>query len=269
MVFRMNYTWLKTFVEDLTLQPNGRLRMDCPICAKKNTFSVTDDGFSRMYNCFYENCDARGSTQMRLTKDNSRVAFTSTDKTRVVAKPTEFHLPTTFVPLSRSQKAVDYVRSVNSYQAYLANYVDIMYDIRFDRAVFLIKEKGRVVDAVGKSLNNQKPKWYRYGSTNFGFSIDRGFHNIFIVEDCPSAVSVCGFTSVIALLGTSLLPQHITTIKNYKKAIVALDKDATSKSCQIARKLSQYVDTTVAFLSNDLKDLKDDDRERLVRKYIN
>ena len=190
MVFRMNYTWLKTFVEDLTLQPNGRLRMDCPICAKKNTFSVTDDGFSRMYNCFYANCDARGSTQMRLTKDNSRVAFTSTDKTRVVAKPTEFHLPTTFVPLSRSQKAVDYVRTNNAYNAYLENAVDIMYDIRFDRAVFLIKEKGRVVDAVGKSLNNQKPKWYRYGSTNFGFSIDRGTSNIFVVEDCPSVASV-------------------------------------------------------------------------------
>ena len=269
LVLIMNYTWLKTFVEDLALQPNGRLRMDCPVCTKKNTFSVTDDGFSRMYNCFYANCDAKGSTKMRLTKDNSRIAFSSVDKSRVVAKPTEFHLPTTFVPLSRSQKAVDYVRSVNSYQAYLDNYVDIMYDIRFDRAVFLIKEKSRVVDAVGKSLSNQKPKWYRYGSTNFGFNIDRGCHNIFIVEDCPSAVSICSFVSSIALLGTSLLPQHITTIKNYKKAIVALDKDATSKSCLIARKLSQYVDTTVAFLSNDLKDLKDDEREQFVRKYIN
>ena len=269
MVFRMNYTWLKTFVEDLTLQPNGRLRMDCPICAKKNTFSVTDDGFSRMYNCFYANCDARGSTQMRLTKDNSRVAFTSTDKTRVVAKPTEFHLPTTFVPLSRSQKAVDYVRSVNSYQAYLANYVDIMYDIRFDRAVFLIKEKGRVVDAVGKSLNNQKPKWYRYGNSNRPFVCGKG-STVFLVEDCVSACSVFCFTVVgIAILGTNLLKSHIEVLKKYNRVVVALDKDATSKSCEMARKLSPYVDTSVAFLPDDLKNLKDNDRERLVRKYIN
>ena len=265
----MNYTWLKTFVENLALQPNGRLRMDCPICTKKNTFSVTDNGFERMYNCFYANCDAKGSTQKRLTKDNSRIAFKPTDvKTRVVAKPTEFHLPTTFVPLSRNQKAVEYVRSVNSYQAYLDNYVDIMYDVRFDRAVFLVKDKGRVVDAVGKSLSNQKPKWYRYGNTNSGFFIGAKSDTIFVVEDCPSAVSICGFVSAIALLGTNLLPQHIDKIKPYRKAVVALDKDATSKACDMSRKLSQFVSTSVAFLQDDLKNLKDRERERIIRKYI-
>jgi len=266
----MNYTWLKTFVENLALQPNGRLRMDCPICTKKNTFSVTDNGFERMYNCFYANCDAKGSTQKRLTKDNSRIAFKSTDvKTRVVAKPTEFHLPTTFVPLSRSQKAVEYVRSVNSYQAYLDNYVDIMYDVRFDRAVFLVKNKGRVVDAVGRSLSNQKPKWYRYGSSNFGFIIHRSYEWLYIVEDVPSVCSVSNFVSSLALLGTSILQHHVDTIKKYKKVVVALDKDATSKSCKIARALSQYVDTSVAFLQDDLKNLKDKERERIIRKYIN
>ena len=265
----MSYTWVKTFIEDLTLQPNGRLRMDCPSCQKKNTLSVSDDGYRRMYNCFSANCDVKGVTNNRLTATNSRVVFEKKSKPSVTVKSTEFQLPTTFVPLSRSQKAVDYVRSVNSYQAYLDNYVDIMYDVRFDRAVFLIKEKGRVVDAVGKSLSNQKPKWYKYGSTNFGFVIDRGFCSIFVVEDCPSAISICSHTSVIALLGTNLLPQHINTIKNYKKVVVALDKDATSTSCKLARKLSQYVDTTVAFLSNDLKNLKDNEREQFVRKYIN
>ena len=264
----MNYTWLKTFVEDLALQPNGRLRMDCPVCTKKNTFSVTDNGFERMYNCFYANCDAKGSTQKRLTKDNSRIAFKSTDvKTRVVAKPTEFHLPTTFVPLSRNQKAVEYVRSVNSYQAYLDNYVDIMYDVRFDRAVFLVKDKGRVVDAVGKSLSNQKPKWYRYGKSDRPFVCGRG-DSIFLVEDCPSACSVSNFCKGIALLGTNLLSSHVHILKKYKKVVVALDKDATSKSCEIARKLSQYVDTSVAFLQDDLKNLKDKERERIIRKYI-
>ena len=242
--------------------------MDCPICTKKNTFSVTDNGFERMYNCFYANCDAKGSTQKRLTKDNSRIAFKSTDvKTRVVAKPTEFHLPTTFVPLSRNQKAVEYVRSVNSYQAYLDNYVDIMYDVRFDRAVFLIKDKGRVVDAVGKSLSNQKPKWYRYGKSNRPFICGRG-NVVLLVEDCPSACSVFLFCKGIALLGTNLLDPHIDILKKYKKVVVALDKDATSKSCEIARKLSQYVDTSVAFLQDDLKNLKDRERERIIRKYI-
>ena len=265
----MSYTWVKTFIEDLALQPNGRLRMDCPSCHKKNTLSVSDDGYQRMYNCFSANCDVKGVTGRRLTPTNSRSVFEKKSEPSVTVKSTEFHLPTTFVPLSRSQKAVDYVRSVNSYQAYLDNYVDIMYDIRFDRAVFLVKDKGRVVDAVGKSLSNQKPKWYRYGNINSGFIINRKSDVIFVVEDCPSASSVCSFVSAIALLGTSLLPQHIDKIKKYKKAIVALDKDATSKACEMSRKLSQFVNTTVAFLSTDLKDLKDTERERFVRKYIN
>jgi hypothetical protein len=221
---------------------------------------VSDDGYRRMYNCFSANCDVKGVTNNRLTTTNSRVVFEKKSEPSVTVKSTEFHLPTTFVPLSRSQKAVDYVQSVNSYQAYLDNYVDIMYDVRFDRAVFLVKDKGRVVDAVGKSLSNQKPKWYKYGNINSGF--------IFVVEDCPSASSVCSFVSAIALLGTSLLPQHIDKIKKYKKAIIALDKDATFKACEMSRKLSQFVNTTVAFLSTDLKDLKDEERERFVRKYI-
>ena len=264
----MSYTWVKTFIEDLTLQPNGRLRMDCPSCQKKNTLSVSDDGYRRMYNCFSANCDVKGVTNNRLTATNSRVVFEKKSEPSVTVKSTEFHLPTTFVPLSRSQKAVDYVRSVNSYQAYLDNYVDIMYDVRFDRAVFLIKEKGRVVDAVGKSLSNQKPKWYRYGKSDRPFICGRG-SNIFLVEDCPSACSVFLFCKGIALLGTNLLKSHIEILKNYNKVVVALDKDATSKSCEMARKLSPYVDTSVAFLPDDLKNLKEDDRERLVRKYIN
>ena len=263
----MSYTWVKTFIEDLTLQPNGRLRIDCPSCQKKNTLSVSDDGYKRMYNCFSANCDVKGVTNNRLTTTNSRVVFEKKSEPRVTVKSTEFHLPTTFVPLSRSQKAVDYVQSVNSYQAYLDNYVDIMYDVRFDRAVFLVKDKGRVVDAVGKSLSNQKPKWYRYGKSNRPFICGRG-NVVLLVEDCPSACSVFLFCKGIALLGTNLLDPHIDILKKYKKVVVALDKDATSKSCEIARKLSQYVDTSVAFLQDDLKNLKDRERERIIRKYI-
>ena len=73
----------------------------------------------------------------------------------------------------------------------------------------------------------------------------------------------------IALLGTNLLNSHIEVLKKYKKVIVALDKDATNKAVEMSRKISQYVSCNVAFLTNDLKNLEDKDRERFVRKYIN
>ena len=118
------------FIEDLALQPNGRLRLDCPVCHKKNTLSVSDDGYQRMYNCFSANCDVKGVTGRRLTPTNSRSVFEKKSEPSVKHKVyCDFQLPTTFVPLSRNQKAIDYVRSVNSYQAYLDNRVDIMYDI--------------------------------------------------------------------------------------------------------------------------------------------
>ena len=268
MVFRMNYTWLKTFVEDLTLQPNGRLRMDCPICAKKNTFSVTDDGFSRMYNCFYANCDARGSTKIRLTKTNSRIAFKQSKDKVTTFSDINFELPTTFVPLTRNDNAMKYVHNVNSYSAYTDGRATILYDIRQNRVVFVVKHNRKTVDAVGKSLSDKKPKWYRYGKSHYPF-ICGHTSKAFIVEDCASACSISDIATGIALLGTSMLPQHLDIIKKYDKIIVALDKDATSKACVIARQLSQHVDTQVAFLQDDLKNLKDDDRERLVRKYIN
>lgn len=69
-------------------------------------------------------------------------------------------------------------------------------------------------------------------------------------------------------MGTNLLDSHIEVIKKYNKVVVALDKDATNKALEMSRKISQYVNCNVAFLTDDLKNLKDEDRERFVRKYI-
>jgi DNA primase len=73
----------------------------------------------------------------------------------------------------------------------------------------------------------------------------------------------------MALMGTNLLDSHLDIIKKHDKVIVALDKDATNKAVEMSRKISQYVNCSVAFLTNDLKNLEDKDRERFVRKYIN
>ena len=265
----MTRKWLNSYVEELTVQPFGSLRLDCPVCQKKNTFSVRDNGYERMYNCFYASCDTKGRTGKRLTTSNAKSVI-QPPKPTLKPKPKDvpFEIPDTFVPLTRNQKALDYVRSVNSYQAYLDNRAEIMYDIRQDRVVFLVKENKKIVDAVGKSLTNRKPKWYRYGKSNSGFHMDNGDDIIFVVEDCSSACSVCSITSAIALLGTNLLQSHMNVLKQYKKVVVALDKDATAKAVELSRKISQFVNCSVAFLPEDLKNLKDEERERIIRKYI-
>jgi len=263
----MTKKWLTSFVEELTLQPLGRLRMDCPVCNKKNTFSVADDGFERMYNCFYAGCDTRGFTGKRLTKSNSKSAFMErvTKADKIVTD--NFVLPDTFVPLTRSDNAVQYVRKVYAYNAYLTNKADIMYDVRQNRVVFLVKKNRKVVDAVGKALDNRRPKWYRYGKSSHPFICGDKSH-VFVVEDCASACSISDITTGVALLGTNLLSSHLEVIQGFDRAVVALDKDATSKAVDISRKISQVVNCKVAFLPDDLKNLKDEERERIIRKYI-
>ena len=57
-----------------------------------------------------------------------------------------------------------------------------------------------------------------------------------LVEDCASACAVSHLYSGIALMGTSLPESYIPVLKKrFKKIIVALDRDATTKAFDIAK----------------------------------
>ena len=92
--------------------------------------------------------------------------------------------------------------------------------------------------------------------------------NLFVVEDCPSACSVSGLTTGLALMGTTLLDEHIEVIKNYKKVYIALDKDATGKAILLMKKLRNYVPTKLIVLNKDLKDMQIGERNEFIRRYI-
>ena len=260
--------WINNYVGNLHIVHNGRYRGDCPLCGRINTFSVTDTGFERLWYCFHADCHTKGSTGVQLTKENSKVAF----KEKITSTETndEFEIPNTFVSLSRSKQAEEYVKSVGSYEAYLSGLADIRYDLQQDRVVYLVKSisNGRVVDATGRSLTDRKPKWRRYGNSRDTFSCGNGFHGI-IVEDCPSACSISHLTVGISLMGTSLLDEHIDTIRQFKKVYIALDKDATGKAILMMKKLRNYVPTKLIVLNKDLKDMQIGERNEFIRRYIN
>ena len=259
--------WIKNYVGNLHIVHNGRYRGDCPLCGRVNTFSVTDTGFERLWYCFHADCHTKGSTGVQLTKENSKVAF----KEKVISTETddEFEIPDTFVSLSRSKQAEEYVKRVGSYEAYLSGLADIRYDLQQDRVVYLVKSlsNGRVVDATGRSLTNRKPKWRRYGNNKHPFICGTS-DNLFVVEDCPSACSVSGLTTGLALMGTTLLDEHIEVIKNYKKVYIALDKDATGKAILMMMKLRNYVPNKLIVLNKDLKDMQIGERNEFIRRYI-
>ncbi len=258
--------WIKNYVGNLHVVSYGRFRGDCPVCHRSNTFSVTDTGFERLWYCFHADCHTKGSTGVQLTKENSKVAFKERVEKRV--DDTEFVIPDTFVSLSRSKEAEAYVKKVGSYDAYLNGLADIRYDFQQDRVVYLVKKDGKTIDGTGRSLNGSKPKWRRYGNSRDPFLSGNGFCGI-IVEDCPSACCVSDFWVGIALMGTTLLNEHIDVIKKFKKVYVALDKDATSKAYMMIRKLRNYVPTKLIVLNKDLKDMEKGERNDFIRRYIN
>ncbi len=260
--------WIKNYVGNLHIVHNGRYRGDCPLCGKPNTFSVTDNGFERLWYCFQADCHTKGSTGIQLTKENSKVAF----KEKIAKQETndDFEIPDTFVSLSRSKQAEEYVKRVGSYEAYLSGLVDIRYDLQQDRVVYLVKSisNGRVVDATGRSLTNRKPKWRRYGNSRTTFLSGNGLCGI-IVEDCPSACSVSHLAVGISLMGTSLLDEHIDVIKQFEKVYIALDKDATTKAISMMKRLRNYVPTKLIVLNKDLKDMQIGERNEFIKRHLN
>ena len=262
----MSPRWLKGYVESLSIPPHGRYRSDCPLCGKPNTFSVTDNGFERLWYCFHADCHTKGGTGISLTKDNSSQAFVK-KQTKKEETDIDFVIPDTFVSLSRNINAENYVKQVHSYDAYLGGLVDIRYDFQRDRVVYLVKDGDKVVDATGRSLTNSKPKWLRYGNSKLPFVCGR--HDIaFLVEDCPSVCSISNCVTGIGLMGTSLLDSHIQVIQNYKKIFVALDKDATRKAVDIVRHLSNYVPTKLVVLKKDLKNMEKEERDDFINNHI-
>ena len=136
-----------------------------------------------------------------------------------------------------------------------------------NRVVYLVKDGRKVIDAAGRTLTNQKPKWWRYGKSGYPFVCGTGRVAI-LLEDCASACCVSHLFSGIALLGTNLLDSHLPILKRYDKVIVALDKDATSKGLQLVRKLQGHMPTSLLVLHKDFKDMNNDERERVLEKYI-
>jgi len=262
----MSPKWLKGYVESLTIAPYGRYRSDCPLCGKPNTFSVTDNGFERLWNCFHADCHTKGGTGISLTKDNSKQAFVKRQVKEEVTK-VDFVVPDTFVSLSRNINAENYVKEVQSYDAYLDGLADIRYDFQRDRVVYLVKDGDKVIDATGRSLTNSKPKWLRYGTSKMPFVCGLS-DNLFVVEDCPSACSISNIVTGMALMGTSLLDSHIQVIQNYKKIFVALDRDATRKAVDIVRHLSNYVPTKLVVLKKDLKNMEREERDDFIDNHI-
>jgi hypothetical protein len=243
-------------ITDLDLSNGQTKRMDCPNCGGKNTFTVTNNLGSLMWNCYKVSCNVRGGNRVHLTVDDIRAGMGNAQQ----FAEEEFELPNYIVP---HRKTTDVLQFCYSYQLD-PDKLGVLYDVKEDRIVFPVVHNGKIVDATGRSLGKRLPKWKRYGKSGLPYTHGCGKVAV-VVEDCVSA-AVVGYGSFVgvALLGTSLQEVHKGYLAQFSTAVIALDPDALPKTLQMAKELRGHVnDVRVLRLKDDIKYRNPTDMENL------
>ena len=254
---------LSDFIDTLELSVDASHRCDCPVCHGKNTFTVTRDYTTVLYNCYKNSCGIRGTqkkfldaaTIMELQKVQKDTSQSDSEQDLCT-----YELPPYLTPYKQVQHPIDPM----FLSRYGINHNDVMYDIRQDRVVFPVYTENNVlVDAVGRSMTGRTPKWLRYASSPMPYVHGVGEVAV-IVEDAISAYVIGEWKERevvgIALLGTQLTDFHRRYItKWFDKLIVALDPDAQDKTIKIARELN----CKALNLKDDLKYREPEDLDKL------
>ena len=201
---------IRDILATLDLRDGDSIRMDCPSCRSRNTFTCYKDGGDYVYNCFKLSCTLRGaySTDMTAEEIKLRLAKKKDKEIR------ELH-PLVY-PEYVVQPTSDHILLHNFTEKYDLQHEGLMYDVKDRRAVFPIYYNGRLLDAVGRALDGAVPKWYRYSGQAEFFTkkVNPDADVAVVVEDVISAIKVAHYAPSavgFAILGTSL---NVTIMKH-------------------------------------------------------
>jgi hypothetical protein len=244
-------------VSDMDI-PNGHTkRMTCPVCNGYNTFTVTNNMGSLVWNCYKASCTVSGGTRVHLSVDDIRNGFAGAEEFAT----NTFELPSYVVPHRNKRAVIKFCAEWDIDE----NELGVLYDVKEDRIVFPVMHEGKTVDATGRSLGKRLPKWKRYGKSGLPYAY--GYGNVaVVVEDCVSAAVVGSDVRLVgvAMLGTSMLDSHKRYLSQFSTAVIALDPDALPKTLAIAKELRGHVsDVRVLRLTDDIKYRHPDDMDAL------
>ena len=254
---------IKDYVSNLDLYIGQTYRTTCPVCSRKNTFTVTNDSGTLIWNCYANSCTLKGKLGVGLRIEDIRRLM---DKANAPNDEVPFVLPEWIV---KEHEHIQTFRRQNC----IHDTVELRFDVRDSRIVFTIMDKGKMVDAVGRyysteGFTNRTPKWKRYGNSRRAYTCGESSTAI-LVEDCISATQALDFQCTgFAIMGTALLREHIEQLQDYSRVIVALDPDAMVKTVAYTRELKSHgIDAYALKLYDDLKYRQPQDMQR-VRSLI-
>ena len=259
-------TNIRQFVNDLNLKDGERHRCDCPDCRGKNTFTAANIFGEIKFNCFKLGCNVGGiyDTDMtaaeiflRMSEQQFQRAYTNIKKEKETMEIPEYVV----IPKANHTKHQRFIRRWGIALG------DTMYDVKDERVVFPIKHKGRIIDAIGRAVGINHPKWYRYTGEADYYTVGSG-KTLLIVEDVLSAIIATQelpYITAMAILGTSLSPKHMKKIGEYNRIIIALDPDAIGKTVEYRREIELWTgNKTIAMnLLDDIKYKMDEDMDKL------
>ena len=263
----MDYNYQVKIINGMAVQSDTDIRIDCPFCFHKNTFTLKNISGKIMWNCFHASCNIKGSIKRDMSPEELK-NFLSLE--RSLPNQMKWSAPHYFTSVHSNARALNYLKNNNCFDAMQKGFAKIMYDPKKDRVVFLIRESNEVVNGIGRAITSDNyPKWFIYGKNTKPF-VCGNHKDAILVEDCASACAVSDVITGIALLGTSLKDDYIPHLKKYNKVFVALDRDATTKSFDIANKLCYTVDSVqVMVLEDDLKYFNSNDIRKLIYETKN
>jgi len=134
-------------ISDIHLYDGETKRMKCPNCGER-TFTVTNSKGTLLWNCYRLSCSVSGQKRVRLSVDDIKQR-----NSRSVEIDTEFVLPNYIIP-HRNKRAV--LQFCYKYELEPDD-IGVMYDVKEDRVVFVVKHNDEIVDATGRSLKNKLP----------------------------------------------------------------------------------------------------------------
>ena len=242
----MTYAEQLEIIQSIPLREGDRKVITCPFCYGEKKLALSKSDGKLMWNCYRASCNAKG---IHTGRRNLQSVKNYLNNKLTVREKYVRPLPSITTSIYNHQPAIDYLKSVNSLEAYKNGYIKIRYDPSDDRVLFY-SNKG----AVGRSLSCNSIKWMSYGNTSKGIHIGSGTTAV-LVEDVPSACSVSRVDGLVgvALLGTTLTHPIKSSLNKYNATYLTLDKDASVKAIVIKRRVCSGI--KVRFTEADLKHL--------------
>ena len=105
----MNYTDQIEVIKDLSLDEGQSMRMDCPFCMRKNTFSISKEDSKVLWYCFSASCDAKGAYYTEKTMhDVEHFIYHKNEDT-----DTDFVIPSNFISVHSDDRCTRYLEKNN------------------------------------------------------------------------------------------------------------------------------------------------------------